>query len=191
MLQVGLFRDLLDCIFGTFENDFVEESAIGADTALKIGFPINETNFMEVIFFVFFILFHLEFVNVFLFDPFRKLLIVFHQLIFEALFDVYEHVGSGFGLKKFFCDLHLFGIKIDGFVKATEVEVEGALSGDELDMLIIEFVPLIPLLDIVEIMTGLCTGAFMNKNRVELINLFFTGSCPSPKIQLLLVLKSR
>ncbi len=142
----------MDCIFAIFKNYFVEESTIGADTALQIVFPINETDFMEVIFFVFFILFHFEFVGVFPFDPSRKFFIVFHKFIFEALFYVYEHVGSCFGLKEFFGDFHLFGVKIDGLVKAAEVEVKGALSGDELNELIIEFVPLITLIDVVEIM---------------------------------------
>ena len=53
---------------------------------------------MKVIFFVFFILFHLEFVHVFLLDPFWKFFIVFHKLIFDALFDVYKHVCGSFGL---------------------------------------------------------------------------------------------
>jgi hypothetical protein len=47
-------------------------------------------------------------------------------------------------------------------MKSSKVKVEGALSGNELDELIVEFVPLMTLLDVIKIMARLCTGAFMD-----------------------------
>jgi hypothetical protein len=76
-------------------------------------------------------------------------------------------------------------------VKSSKVKVEGALSGDDLDGLIVKFVPLMALLDVIKIMTRLCTGSFMDENSIEFINVFFAGSCPFSEIQDLIILKSR
>ena len=74
-------------------------------------------------------------------------------------------------------------------MEPSEVEVECALSGDQLDRLIVEFVPIFAIFYVIEIMSRLCTGALMNQNCIKFINIFLARSCPFTKIQFLFVVK--
>lgn len=189
LFQNGFFGNLWDDGFGIFQNYLIEEATVRTNAALEVGFPVDEADVVEKVFFVFFIFFHLEPADVSFFNPFWQYLIVFHQLLFHTLLDVHNHVSSGFGFQEFFSYFHLFGIEFDSFVKSTKVKVKCALFCHHLDVLIIKFVPLTFCIYVVEVMTRLRSGSFMDHHSIQFIHIFFTWSCPLSKIQLFFVLK--
>ncbi len=75
-----------------------------------------------------------------------------HQLLFQALFYIDQHVGCGFRLNKLFIGIHFLGIEIYGLMKPTKIEVEGLVFKYLLDHFIVESVPLVGYFNVVKVM---------------------------------------
>lgn len=187
--HIGLFWNMLEVYLDSLQYKLINKPHIWTVAALKATLPVNNWNTVDEFFSVFLHFLLFELIAVFFLNPLRQFILVSHQLLLQLLFDINQHVGSSFGLNKFLLHFHLLGIKMKRLMESSEVVLQGLLSADLLDNLVIELIPQVAYFHKVVIMTGLSFGPLMNQNRIQIIIFFLSGNRPSRKIELFLILK--